>query len=397
MGQNAGKDRRIDGMGVRQRIIEEKKDILLTAVIPVYNGERHLRNTLKHITQIECQEMEVLLIDDGSSDQSSVICRKYEEHDRRIRYVRQSNQGVAKTRNRGIELARGEYICFWDQDDCVIPDGLFKLLHEIQSEHAQMGMFSTGRMIRGRISVYESIRDGVYSGEEARRQLLYPLLFRGYRYPFIDTGNYLYGSVWKCIFRTDFVRDRKIRFRKFVNYEDDWIFVTQALSCADKVAAVSEMGYCWRVNERSESHKGTYIENLTERFEALDQYVLDYLSDSMKDRAVLAEYRRVSLCEHYVDLYRNDANIRNATDRENNRRKCRESVRKYLLETDYMRQLTCRKYLKRSAYRRQVILNSLRYGGIEITYMISRLYDRLEEGMSRVQWIVHLERRRKMK
>lgn len=414
MGQNAGKDRRIDGMGVREHIIEENKGILLTAVIPVYNGERHLRKTLRHITQIDCQAMEVLLIDDGSSDQSSAICRKYEEHDGRIRYIRQSNQGVAKSRNRGIELARGEYICFWDQDDFVIQDTLFKLLHRIQSEHAQMGMFSTGRMIRGRTSDYERIRDGVYSGEEVRRQLLYPLLFRGYRYPFIETGSYLYGSVWKCVFRTDFVRDKQIRFRKFVNYEDDWIFVTHALSCADIVAAMSEVGYYWRVHERSESHRGTYIEDLPRRFDALDQYVLGYLTDSIQDKTVLAEYRKVSLCEHYVELFRNAANIRGAASmrnadnirneadkgeafrRDTLRRMCYAHMQKYLRNTDYKRQLTVRKYLKSSAYRRRVILNSLRYGGIKVTCMASRLYDWFEIRAEKIQWIVRLERNRKI-
>lgn len=379
------------------KIANEMINPLFTAVIPVYNGEQHLRETLEHITQIECQEMELLLIDDGSSDRSSVICREFEACDGRIRYIRQKNQGIAASRNRGIELARGEYICFWDQDDLVIPEGYLALLHKMQAEHAQMGMCNTRRIIQGKTSDYESIRDGVYSGEEVRRKLLYPLLFRGYRYSFADTGDYLYGNVWKCIFRTGFVRDNHIQFKRFVNYEDDWIFVTQALCASDKVAAVSDAGYCWRVNEGSESHKKAYIKDLQKRFNALDQYVLSYMEGSIKEAGVLEEYRKVNLCEHYVDLFRNAASIRNAAGRENNsRRICYEHMREYLLSTDYKRQLTCRKYLKKAAYRRRVILNSLRYGGIKVTCVISRLYDRLETRMERVQWIVRMERHRKM-
>lgn len=370
---------------------------LFTAVIPVYNGEQHLRETLEHITQIECQVMELLLIDDGSSDRSSVICREFENLDGRIRYIRQNNQGIAASRNRGIELARGEYICFWDQDDVVIPEGYLALLHKMQVEHAQMGMCSTRRIIQGKTSDYENIRDGVYSGDEVKRKLLYPLLFRGYRYPFADTGDYLYGNVWKCIFRTSFVRDNHIKFKRFVNYEDDWIFVTHALCAADKVAAVSDAGYCWRVNEGSESHKKAYIKDLQERFNAFDKYVLNYMADSIKEKGVLAEYRKVNQCEHYIDLFRNAANIRNAAGRrEDSRRICYERMREYLQSTDYKRQLTCRKHLKKSAYRRRVILNSLKLGGIKVTCVISRLYDRLETRMERVQWIVRMERHRKM-
>lgn len=384
----------------------EAKEPCLTVVMPVYNGERHLRETLERFAQIQYNEMELLLIDDGSTDASGAICGEYEVLDGRIRCIRQSNQGIAASRNRGLELARGEYICFWDQDDIVIPEAYFRLLHKMQTEHAQIGLCSTGRVIKGIISDYESLRGGDYAGEEVRRQLLYPLLFRGYRYSFADADNYLYGSVWKCIFRTDFVRDNRIRFRRFVNYEDDWIFVTQALCFADKAVTVSDTGYCWRVNEESESHRGTYIGDLPDKFDALDRFVLAYLSRGIKNKKIIAEYNNVIMCEHYIDLYRNAANMHNTayirtaqvTDSgANDRKKCRGQIREYLLRTDYRRRIACRKYLKSSAYRRRIILGSLRYGGIGFAYMISRIYDRLEDAMSRIQWIVRLERQRKMK
>lgn len=381
---------------VKEEKTEDPKP-LLTAVMPVYNGERHLRETLDHIVKIQEQDMELLLIDDGSMDASGAICREYEALDRRIRYIRQDNQGIAASRSRGIELARGEYICFWDQDDIVIPEGYFKLLYKIQAGHSCMGMCSTKRMIGGEMSAFEKITEGVYDGEEVRRKLLYPLLFRGYTYPFAQGKDYLYGSVWKCIFRTDFVKEHGIDFRRFVNYEDDWIFVTRALCCADRVVTSRKAGYCWRVNEGSESHRGVYIPDLCERFAALDQYVTGYLEEGIREAEVLTEYRKVSLCEHYVELFRNAANIRFAQGKTGGeRRVCRERMRTYLRQTDYKNCLACRKYLRSSAYRRRIVLFTLRYGGVEAARIVSGIYGRLETGLSRIRWITRMERKRKM-
>lgn len=369
---------------------------LLTAVMPVYNGERYLRKTLEHILRT-IEDIELILIDDGSSDTSAAICREYEAADRRIRYVRQENRGIAESRNHGLMLARGEYICFWDQDDIVLSDGYEALLSKIRATGADMGMCSTRRMIRGQMSAFEKIAEGVYSGEDVRTKLLYPLLFRGYTYSFVQGTDYLYGSVWKCIFRTDFIREQEIRFRRFVNYEDDWIFVTHALCQADKAAASEAAGYCWRVNEESESHKEVYIPDLDRRFAALDTYVNAFLEKGIQDKRVLAVYRKVSLCEHYVELCGNGANIRYAQGAaRTERRQWRKRMKNYLRETDYKSCLASRKHLRSSAYRRRIVLFILRYGGAEAARIISGLYDRLEKRLENIRWVARMERRHKM-
>lgn len=371
---------------------------VITVVMPVYNGESYLTETLDHIIQTEYQDIELLLIDDGSSDRSGEICQHYEKYDRRIRYVRQNNHGIAASRNRGIELARGEYICFWDQDDLAVLEVYYKLLYKMKVEHAHIGVCSTKRIIQGKESFYENIRDGVYLNGEIKSELLYPLLFRGYRYSFADSNNYLYGTVWKFIFKMDFIRNNQILFKKFVNYEDDWVFVTNALCRADKVAAVSDVGYFWRVNNESESHKDIYIEDLCEKFDAFDEYVLNYLTCGINDKIVLEKYRSVNLCEHYMDICHNAVNMKNFVEKAiGNKKAYREYVWKYLQETDYKKQLACRKFVKSSAYRKRVMLNALWYGGISVACIVCRIYDKVEAKIGKIQWIVWMERGRKIK
>lgn len=366
---------------------------LLTAVMPIYNGEKNLKETLEYIQNIECELLEVILVDDGSSDGSGLICREYAKFDRRIRYVRQENQGIAASRNRGLHMAQGEYVCFWDQDDIVIAEGLLALLKKMQKESAQMGMCSTRRLLKEKAGGYERMEEGIFRNREVQRKLLYPLLFRGYQYDFLKAGNYFYGSIWKCIFRADFISQNEIRFQSFLHYEDDWLFVMKALCQAQSVVTVSEAGYCWRIHEASKSHEKGVIENLPQRCKIFDQHVLAYISQGIGDDEIMKEFMKVNLCEHYVELYRNAGKVKKADER----RRCHKDLEQYLKETDYRNQLPGKNQLKSSAYRRQAVLKSLRYGGIRITYFISRICDWLEFWMSRVQWLSNLERRNKLR
>ena len=93
----------------------------ITVIIPVYNGERYLRDTIEAVLRAVYNKLEVLLIDDGSTDSSSQICKEFAENDRRVVYIRQENGGIVAARNKGLELAKGEYICFCDQDDLTEP------------------------------------------------------------------------------------------------------------------------------------------------------------------------------------------------------------------------------------------------------------------------------------
>lgn len=90
---------------------------MLTTVIPVYNVEKYLEPCIQSVLDQSYEDMEILLINDGSTDSSGLICQKYEAADRRIRYIKKENEGSGATRNLGITLARGERITFLDADD----------------------------------------------------------------------------------------------------------------------------------------------------------------------------------------------------------------------------------------------------------------------------------------
>jgi glycosyltransferase involved in cell wall biosynthesis len=103
---------------------------LLTIVVPVYNTEPYLNKTLHSLCSQTYTNLEILLIDDGSTDNSLAVCRAWAGKDQRIRVVAQENAGVAAARNRGIALASGKYLMFVDADDWIEPD-MLKTLHDL--------------------------------------------------------------------------------------------------------------------------------------------------------------------------------------------------------------------------------------------------------------------------
>lgn len=104
------------------------KAITLSVIIPVYNAERYLRQCLDSVLSQDVDGMEVVIVDDGSTDGSPAICRAYAEANSSVRYLRKDNGGVSSARNMGIVQARGKYITFVDSDDEVLVGAYHKML-----------------------------------------------------------------------------------------------------------------------------------------------------------------------------------------------------------------------------------------------------------------------------
>ena len=96
------------------------KNIKISVIVPIYNTEKFLRKCIESILNQTLKEIEIILINDGSTDNSHLICLEYtEKYPEKIRYVNNKNIGCSTTRNLGIELAQGEYIAFVDSDDYI--------------------------------------------------------------------------------------------------------------------------------------------------------------------------------------------------------------------------------------------------------------------------------------
>ncbi len=107
---------------------------MISIIVPVYNVEAYLDRCVESLTCQTCQDLEILLIDDGSTDQSGTICDQWQKRDDRIRVLHQKNSGVSEARNAGLQMAKGEYLFFVDADDWLERDCLLEMLLHMEEE-----------------------------------------------------------------------------------------------------------------------------------------------------------------------------------------------------------------------------------------------------------------------
>ena len=152
---------------------------VISVICPVYNAEKYLARAVKSVLAQSFEDFELILVDDGSTDNSGELCDAFAAEDKRVRVIHQANGGVSRARNAGIDSARGEYIAFIDSDDYVFPYWLSDLYEAIAAEGADIsraGHYCVGERqfansapkspddLRGCIST--PFKAGVLSGEE---------------------------------------------------------------------------------------------------------------------------------------------------------------------------------------------------------------------------------------
>ena len=147
----------------------EKETALISIIVPVYNVGKWLERCIKSLVDQTYQTLEIILIDDGSTDNSSMICNKWAQKDRRITVVHQDHMGVSAARNLGIDLAHGQYICFVDSDDWVDSryiEILFSLMSNYQCDLAECGSRETWGETYP--APFDEVAAEVYTKREAR-------------------------------------------------------------------------------------------------------------------------------------------------------------------------------------------------------------------------------------
>lgn len=111
---------------------------MISIIVPVYNVEKYLQECLTSIKNQTYKDIEIIMVNDGSTDESEKICRSFVKNDKRFILINQENQGVCEARNRGVQKSKGEYISFIDSDDTVVDDFLESLLKALEENDTDM-------------------------------------------------------------------------------------------------------------------------------------------------------------------------------------------------------------------------------------------------------------------
>ena len=204
---------------------------MISIIVPVYNAAKYLPQCLDSILQQTYTDFELLLIDDGSVDQSGIICDRYRALDSRCKVVHQENKGTAAARNKGLELASGEYVAFVDNDDWIHPLYLEYLHRAINEGDFFLSMVLYQKTERQSIGVMDVgySTDIVYS--DSLRTMLYS----------IDDSDIPYGFIWAKLYKRELLDN--IRFKDVIGEDIEFSFnVNNKLESA---IVVTQSMYNW--------------------------------------------------------------------------------------------------------------------------------------------------------
>ena len=238
---------------------------LISVIVPVYNVEKYIKECLNSIIKQTYKKLQIILIDDGSTDNSGEICDSYQAKDDRINVIHKENGGLSDARNKGLEIAEGDYLAFVDSDDFIAEDYVEYLLRILEKYNADVSVcskqnFNAGEVIKKKEEEAEVI---VYTGIAAMESLLYQ--------------KNIENSAWGKLYKASLFKDIFYPVGKL--YED--LGTTyKVLYKAEKVIWSSEKKYFYRQRYDSIMKKKFTMSNI-DRIE-VSQDLLRFVEDKCK-------------------------------------------------------------------------------------------------------------------
>ncbi len=249
---------------------------MISIIVPIYNAEKYLKKCINSILNQSYEDFELLLVNDGSSDQSLIICKEMVTLDNRISVYSQTNHGVSSARNFGIDVAKGDFIVFVDADDWVEKDYLLNLYNK----HIETGSDLT-------ISNFKS----VFSNNRIQKSMFFAtrIFYTKNSFnpdDFFDKYTFLLGNnPFSKLFKTNIIKQNNIYFNKQLKNGEDFIFVLEyALQCK-KISSVEDYSYCYNqanIGSATKKYNKNYYRDLKSTkdvyFRILEKYrnVSDY-------------------------------------------------------------------------------------------------------------------------
>lgn len=244
-------------------------EIAVSVVVPIYNAYDYLQAALDSILDQTLRDIEVICIDDGSTDRSIELLKKYHEKDKRIRVVTENNAGVSTARNKGIARARGKYTMFLDADDFYEPDLLEKLYNFAEQNTLDIAI--------ARYDIYNN-KSGKFI--PAIDETHGDIFSRGAVVSKNEFPNYIFdstaGYVWNKLFLTSMIKEKELSFAPEIYIFEDLHFVCAALSFAERVARIDDVLVHHRVysdQSRSKLFRKHFI-NLPEVYLKIKEFLM---------------------------------------------------------------------------------------------------------------------------
>lgn len=226
-------------------------DYYITVIVPVYNNKQYLNKCVESLINQTLHNIEILLVDDGSTDGSSEVCDMYAAIDSRIRVIHKENEGLGLTRNVGLEEAKGEYFTFLDSDDYVDLDAYRTLWEQAKKYDADIcfggstSFYDDGRCYPVRMQLDKEF----YQGNEIREKIVPQIIGSS---PEAKNEAVIGYSLCTGIYRLNIVKQRKMKFYSEREFKlEDVLFKIEYYTYANSVTYIGNPYYYYRCNQAS--------------------------------------------------------------------------------------------------------------------------------------------------
>jgi glycosyltransferase involved in cell wall biosynthesis len=251
----------------------------ISVIVPVYNNkEQYLRQCLDSIVNQTLPELQIICVNDGSTDGSSAVLEEYAQKDSRIEIINKPNGGISSARNAGLDSARGKYILFIDHDDWIEPETCRKTFQKAEEFDADIVLFE--------LQAFDNKSKHRYFKNCPPNQLLTPLQI--YNTPAIS-------FIWCRLWKNNFIKENDLRFPEGLYIEDDF-FCWTASATAKRVVLIPEIFYHYRSHLNSTS-KLAGIRNEKFWFDGVPVYqkIGEFLQKNKNNVTDYEEFRNIFL------------------------------------------------------------------------------------------------------
>jgi glycosyltransferase involved in cell wall biosynthesis len=203
----------------------------VSIILPVYNSEKYLHKCINSILAQTFSDFELIIVNDGSQDQSVNICNEFLEKDKRIRVFHKANEGVSSARNVGIDNAVGKYVCFIDSDDWVEEEYIESFfVEELECDESVFVIQD----------ILKETKVKTYKYCNFPRKILQTNEFSGL---FTKYEIYRYGHPFSKLYYLLFIREHSIRFDSIINYSEDLVFMLEYMKHVKKILLLKSAKY----------------------------------------------------------------------------------------------------------------------------------------------------------
>lgn len=248
---------------------------LVSVVVPVYNMGKQLKKSINRILNQTYENIEVLLVDDGSKDNTFEVCCELEKANSRVKCFHQVNSGAGPARNKGIENAEGKYIFFADADDEMNSKLIERAVFSMEENECDLAVFGFKRLLPdGNEEFIEKLDGEVICGDEIRHE------YHRF-YEFNDSGG-IQGAPWNKMFRLDYIRKYNIEYPPMRRHQDD-VFIMRYVDITDRVVFIKEPLYTYHANGRGmlfDKFPENYFDIVSERNRYAMQYIARWNSEN---------------------------------------------------------------------------------------------------------------------